>query len=44
MKKISILTLSLIILGDIARADVDSALQNINSKIKAVQYSCFAIK
>lgn len=44
MKKISILTLSLIMLGNVARADVNSALQNVNSKISAVQNSCSGIK
>ena len=44
MKKVSILTLSLIMLGGVARADVNSALQNVNSKIEAVQNSCGGIK
>lgn len=44
MKKVSILTLSLIMLGGVAKADVNSALQNVNSKISAVQNSCSGIK
>ena len=44
MKKISILTLSLILLGNVVRAEDSVALQSINSKISAVQNSCSGIK
>ena len=44
MKKVSILTLSLIMLAGIARAEDSVALQNVNSKIEAVQNSCSGIK
>ncbi|MBP3616018.1 MAG: hypothetical protein J6J27_03835 [Alphaproteobacteria bacterium] len=44
MKKVSILTLSLIMLGGIARAEDSVALQNVNSKIEAVQNTCSGIK
>ena len=44
MKKVSVLTLSLIVLGSVAKADVDSALQDVNTKITNVQSSCSGIK
>ena len=44
MKKISILILSLIMFGGIARAEDSVVMQNVNSKISEVQNSCFGIK
>ena len=45
MKKISILTLaSVMMFGSMVRADVASALSNVNEKVEAVQNACSGIK
>jgi len=45
MKKISVLTLvSVMMFGGMARADVASALSNVNEKVEAVQNACSGIK
>ena len=44
MKKISILTLSLIMFGNVAKADVNTALNDLTTKKQAVQNACSGIK
>ncbi len=44
MKKVCILILSLIIFNSILKAEISVFLQNVNSKIEAVQNSCSGIK